>query len=233
MTRNFSHSASDGTGMEVWVRYTYGIVYLLICATSVVANGILIFTLTREKTRNSFYILLLGLCTGDFVMSAFGTLFTCFAHLFGTWVLYWPVCQIQGAIMTFLGLSQIVLLASISFTRYLIISDPHFKLRSPHARRIVYSSYGVCLMVALCPILGWSYYTHDAAGMSCEPVWSTDAVINISYNIFLLVGCFAIPLFFITFSYIMIFVKVRFSFLLMFLFSYSFIFVLCIYFRIF
>ncbi|XP_048753915.2 opsin-VA-like [Ostrea edulis] len=142
-------------------------------------------------------------------MTAIGTSFTCLAHFFGKWMLYSPVCQIQGSIMTFLGLSQIVLLSCISFTRYLLITDPRFRLRSLHARLIVCSSYGFCLVVALCPILGWSYYTHNASGMSCEPVWGSSDGTHISYNIFMLVVCFAIPLLTIVFSYIMIFIKVK------------------------
>lgn len=209
MTRNLSHSSPDHGDIEIWVRYLYGTVYLLIWAISVAANGMLIFVLTREKSKNAFYILLLGLCTGDFVMTAIGTSFTCLAHFFGKWMLYSPVCQIQGSIMTFLGLSQIVLLSCISFTRYLLITDPRFRLRSLHARLIVCSSYGFCLVVALCPILGWSYYTHNASGMSCEPVWGSSDGTHISYNIFMLVVCFAIPLLTIAFSYIMIFIKVR------------------------
>lgn len=120
-----------------------------------------------------------------------------------------PVCQVQGAVMTFSGLSQIAVLSSISFTRYVIITNPNFKLRACHARRILYGCYGYCLAVALCPVLGWNTYLPNEAGVSCEPVWDSNSRGDRSFNIFMIVTCFLFPLLIICVSYSKIILAVR------------------------
>ncbi|XP_062568460.1 short-wave-sensitive opsin 1-like [Saccostrea cucullata] len=209
MTGNLSQTASDTMVIEQWLQYLYGAVYLLISIVSAIANGILIYIFFWEKTRNSFCILLLGLCTGDFFMSVFGTFTTALAFLIGRRIMSFHVCQIQGIIMTFLGLSQIVLLSAISFTRFVIMSYPNFRLHSCYAKGIVCGSYGYCLTLAICPILGWGSYLPNVTGTSCEPIWDSLALRDITFNIYMLMACLALPLILICFSYFMIFVKVK------------------------
>lgn len=160
-----------------------------------------IILLVRHKLRNTFTVLLLGLCSVDFFMSASGTFITGLAYLVGSYLLRFPVCQVQGVVMTFSGLSQIAVLSSISFTRYVIITNPNFKLRACHARRILYGCYGYCLAVALCPVLGWNTYLPNEAGVSCEPVWDSNSRGDRSFNIFMIVTCFLFPLLIICVSY--------------------------------
>lgn len=195
--------------MELWLRHLYGALYLFISVASVLMNGMLIILLIRQKSRNTFTVLLLGLCSVDFFMSASGTFVTGLAYLVGSYLLRFPICQIQGVVMTFSGLSQIAVLSSISFTRYVIITNPNFKLRACHARRILYGSYGYCLAVALCPVLGWNTYKPIEAGMSCEPVWDSASRRDRSFNIFMIVTCFLFPVLIICISYLKIILAVR------------------------
>lgn len=195
--------------MNLWLSYFYGTIYLLISLVSVLVNGVLIFLLLRHKTRNSFNLLLLGLCGVDFFMSLTGTFLTGMAHIVGPSLVQFPVCQIQGVIMTFSGLSQIVLLSAISFTRWMIITNSRFRLRSSQARRILVFSYGYCLVIALCPVLGWNSYRPTMAGTSCEPVWSGGSRRDVSFNVFMIVTGFLTPLSIICVSYFKIITTVR------------------------
>lgn len=195
--------------MDLLLRHLYGALYLFISLASILMNGILIILLVRQKSRNTFAVLLLGLCSVDFFMSASGTFITGLAYLVGSYLLRFPVCQVQGVVMTFSGLSQIAVLSSISFTRYVIITNPNFKLRACHARRILYGCYGYCLAVALCPVLGWNTYLPNEAGVSCEPVWDSNSQGDRSFNIFMIVTCFLFPLLIICVSYSKIILAVR------------------------
>ncbi|XP_061185456.1 pineal opsin-like [Saccostrea echinata] len=86
---------------------------------------------------------------------------------------------------------------------------PNFSLHSFYAKGIVCGCYGYCLVLALCPIFGWGSYLSNVAGTSCEPIWGSLALRDITFNIFMLVACLAVPLILICFSYFMIYVKVK------------------------
>ena len=78
-------------------------------------------------------------------------------------------CQMSATFMFFIGCTSVYLMTAISFERFYIMYKPlnirklNFKL----ANTVI----GICLVIglfwSLMPLLGWSYYIHEAGLISC------------------------------------------------------------------
>lgn len=191
------------------LHYAIGTVFVLIMLISSLGNGGVLFVFTRTRNlRTPNYFLVSALCFGDFLMSTLGMpmfISSCFST---RWILGRVGCTVYGTLMTFLGLSQITLLASIAFTRYRYVVN-NCSIDTLVAKIVVISCYLYAFIFSLAPLFGWSRPVVEPIGTSCGPNWAGTALRDVSYNLTIFVLCFFVPLSIIIFSYSMIYLKVR------------------------
>lgn len=95
-----------------------------------------------------------------------------------------------------IGLTQMYLMAAISFERFVIIYRP-LSIKGIN-REKTFIVIAICTFIglvwSLAPFLGWSYYSLEGALTSCSVEWSERSFNVISYNISIFAFSFLIPM---------------------------------------
>lgn len=191
------------------MHYAIGVAFVLIMLISTLGNGGVMYVFIRTRNlRTPNYFLVSALCLGDFLMSTLGMPMFITSCFFTRWILGRVGCLVYGTLMTFLGLSQITLLASIAFTRYRYVVN-NCSIDTLVAKIVVIMCYLYAFIFSLAPLFGWSRPVVEPIGTSCGPNWAGTEPRDVSYNLTIFVLCFFVPLSIITFSYFMIYLKVR------------------------
>lgn len=101
-----------------------------------------------------------------------------------------------------IGLTQMYLMAAISFERFIIIYKP-LSIKGIN-REKTFMVIGVCTFIglfwSLAPFFGWSYYSLEGALTSCSVEWSERSFSVISYNISIFAFSFVFPMSLIFFT---------------------------------
>ncbi|XP_033727976.1 opsin-3-like [Pecten maximus] len=209
-------SSENSTGLTPFLStYAYVVIGVLMTGASIVGiglNGLFVYVFWRQtslKTPTNYFILALSLL--DFIMSLFGLPMVAISCFGKHWVFGAKGCVYYGFIMTFVGLSIITILATISFDRYIVIVKTH--LKSMISQRVAVSMIIVCLLYglawAIAPLVGWSEYVLEGVSISCSVNWTSDTLNDASFSVAMLILCLLVPVGVILFCYGNIFYKVR------------------------
>lgn len=165
---------------------------------SVCANGLILYVMLVQKgsllNRINLYIAVV--CFLALLMGVLGCPLVVSSSFAGHWLFGDSGCIYCGFVMTFCGLSTILILAMISVDRFAMVVYDAF--RGPSSRRFCITGMSACLIVslilAILPLIGWNRYTYESIGTACAPDIQNDDVMSRTYLVTLLVTCFIIPL---------------------------------------
>lgn len=138
-----------------------------------------------------------------------------FILFLNSWQFSDRLCRFSGVLIFFQSTVSIYLMTVISLERFMILNKPHAIM--PKFRQ---SIFYVCLclaaafVVCILPTLGWSHFKPDSMGVSCNVEWKGKSLQVISYNIFIMVVIFFIPLGLIMFFNVKAYKMVAFSYLI-------------------
>ncbi|CAG5126966.1 unnamed protein product, partial [Candidula unifasciata] len=113
------------------------------------------------------------------------------------------MCDVEGFIVYFLGLSSMYILMAIALDRYIAISKP--LLGTKITKTVAAASCGLCYFLgflwAVFPAFGWNEYDLEGAGISCSVIWETDDPLYTSYIYVIFIFCLVVPLAVMFYSY--------------------------------
>ncbi|XP_052259577.1 visual pigment-like receptor peropsin [Dreissena polymorpha] len=191
-----------------WAHQIVGGVLVLIGCFGFVENVLVIYTFTKNKHLLSpTNIFILGVAIGDLCMCCLGHPLESASAINGAWFAGDAACVLVGFVVYLFGLSQLYLLSAVSIDRYIVITKPLLtpKITTKVACASVAGCFGIALIWAVCPLIGWSSYGLEASGVFCGLHWNDVSVSNTSYVITITIFCFFFPLGIMIFCYYHVF----------------------------
>lgn len=210
VTNNFQQIAAD---TPIWFHFTIGTVLLITGLTSFISNGIILFIFfvkdRKLLTRTNIYIA--AFCTLSFFMSAVGVPMVVTSSFNKDWMYGYIGCQYYAFLMSFGGLTSILLLCMISVDHYVYVvrNDLLGHLSSITSMASIVACCLVALSFAFGPLLGWSKYTYEGVGTTCAIDLVGEENDGRSFVLTLLIVFFTIPVSTMLFSYGSVYVKVK------------------------
>ena len=187
--------------------YVVGTVMVIVMVLGILENLTIIYTyITFRKIRTVENLFIAGIATSDIGQAILGVPFVVLSSFSKQWIFGSSACQYYAFITTFLGISQVAMLTSLSLDRYFIIVRCDRKLSKSFCvcSLTIVTSFLFGLCWALGPLLGWSSYEEEIKGIACSVSWEIKDTNHFSYTISLFTFGWFIPLFTIGFSYISI-----------------------------
>lgn len=195
-----------------WFHFTSGVVLLTTTLISLISNGSVVFALLVKNrtllTRITTYII--TICCLNLLMAAFGTPMVVMSCFNKVWMFGELGCTYYAFLMTFGGLTSMLLLTLISVDRYIYVVR-HNLSKHLSTMTVIISITVSCLItlgLTISPFFGWNQYTYEGVGTSC----AIDLVgENNNGQSFVLTICaiyFAVPVFSMLFAYGSIYAKV-------------------------
>lgn len=172
---------------------------------SVCANGLILYVILVQKGSfiDRIHLYIAVVCFLALLMSVLGCPLVVSSSFAGHWLFGDGGCIYSGFVITFCGLSTILILAMISVDRFAMVVYDAF--RGPSSRRFCITGMSGCLIVslilAILPLIGWNRYTYESIGTACALDIQNDDVMSRTYLMTLLVICFIIPLCTMVFCY--------------------------------
>jgi len=188
--------------------YVLGMLYVILVSLSISGNFIVIWLFNKHdpiKTPSNF--LVVNLCLSDLIMMTTNCpifIYNCFNG--GVWSVAHTYCDIYACLGAVTGVCSIWTLAMISADRFNIIcngfSGP--KLTKGKAASMCLVAWIVSIGVAICPLFGWGGYGPEGILTSCSFDYLSQDISTITYNLFMIIFDYFIPLIIIVGSYAMI-----------------------------
>merc|ERR1712142_316058 len=182
--------------------------YVILVSLSISGNFIVIWLFNKHgpiRTPSNF--LVVNLCLSDLIMMTTNCpifIYNCFNG--GIWAVAPEYCNIYATLGAVTGFVSIWLLTMISADRYNIIcngfSGP--KLTKGKAASMCLVAWIVSIGVAICPLFGWGGYGPEGILTSCSFDYLSQDISTITYNLFMIIFDYFIPLMIIIGSYAMI-----------------------------
>ena len=180
---------------------TYDIItiyMILVCLLSGTLNSLAAYVLLfKDKLRSAQSVILFSLTTGNAIFTAAGTPLTIYANYQHGWTMGAIACTYYGSITFSCGLSEIYHLLLLSFERFIAVVHPfeNDKLLQPcYLYLSIILSWAMAFLVSSLPIFGWSRYTTEGIGTSCSVELYPNSMNGISYNIFIMLIGYMIPM---------------------------------------
>ncbi|XP_052814072.1 melanopsin-A-like [Mya arenaria] len=204
---NKSSEADYADSIYIFYGTYIGVIFIL----GLFQNSVTLYVFIRDKRLHKFHnYFIVALAIADVGMCLCGHWMVVVSALYHRWVFARQGCVIYGFSTTFFGLSQISLLASIAFDRYLIIVRPH---------GLRFTTKTACILVAVCyiygcvwamfPAIGWSSYQLEGLLVRCAINWQSKTPFDLSFSLSVMVLGWMLPLFVIIFSYGGLFNRLR------------------------
>merc|ERR1719431_2201736 len=188
--------------------YVLGLVYCILWFLGFCGNFIVIWLFNKHgpiRTPSNF--LVVNLCLSDLIMMTTNCpifIYNCFNG--GVWSVAHSYCNIYACLGAVTRVCSIWTLAMISADRFNIIcngfSGP--KLTKGRASAMCVGAWGVAVFVAACPIFGWGGYGPEGILTSCSFDYLSQDISTVTYNLFMIIFDFFVPLMIIVGSYFMI-----------------------------
>merc|ERR1739838_1243964 len=182
--------------------------YVILVSLSISGNFIVIWLFNKHdpiKTPSNF--LVVNLCLSDLIMMTTNCpifIYNCFNG--GVWSVAHTYCDIYACLGAVTGVCSIWTLAMISADRFNIIcngfSGP--KLTKGKAASMCLVAWIVSIGVAICPLFGWGGYGPEGILTSCSFDYLSQDIGTITYNLFMVIFDYCLPLMIIVGSYVMI-----------------------------
>ncbi|XP_070557899.1 visual pigment-like receptor peropsin [Ptychodera flava] len=164
-----------------------------------------------KKIRTPTNIFILSISLSDLAISVFGNPISASASLSRRWLFGEAGCKWYGFANTFFGLVSINTHALIAIDRYLIIVKPHIGCYITKKRAVMMSTVAwfLALLWSVFPLIGWSEYTFEGAGMMCSVLWQSDETDDVLYVVSLFLSSFVLPITIMIFCYVGVFRTLR------------------------
>lgn len=173
---------------------------IILLVLSVTFNSLLLLIFFRhKKLRNSLNMLIITITFLNLIGSLSEFSFVIPSNFQCRWIFKKVGCHVSGFIMYTVGIMHIYLTMAISLERFYIIYNP-FSIRKVSAKKTMIAII-VCFLLSLfwatCPLFGWSHYSLEGGLTSCSVEWAERSWNVQSYNTFMFIFTFILPLFII------------------------------------
>ena len=169
-------------------------VLVLGCSLNVLAAYVLV---CKDKLSSTQAVLLFSLTTSNAFFTVASTPLTIRANYKHEWEMGPAGCAYFGFVSFTGGLSSIYHLLLLSLERFIAVVYPFQVsnlLRPSYVNRSIIFGWFLILAIASLPLFGWSKYTEEGIGTSCSVDLFPASAIGISYNIFIVVIGYALPI---------------------------------------
>nr|AMP19648.1 opsin 2 [Euphausia superba] len=185
-----------------------GVLYTFIVFFAVTGNSMVVWLFNKHaplRTPSNF--LVVNLALSDLIMMTTNCpffVYNCFSG--GRWSLPAEYCNIYACLGAITGVCSIWTLAMISADRYNIICNGFNgpKLSKGKAAAMSLFAWFMAIGIALCPLIGWGGYGPEGILTSCSFDYLSQDIGTITYNLFMIIFDYFVPLFVIVGSYAMI-----------------------------
>jgi len=188
--------------------YLLGCLYIFIVFFAVTGNFMVIWLFNKHapiRTPSNF--LVVNLALSDLIMMTTNCPFfirNCFSG--GVWSMSIEYCDVYAALGAVTGVCSIWTLAMISADRFNIICNGFNgpKLSKGKAGMMSLFCWIMSIGIAICPFFGWGGYGPEGILTSCSFDYLSQDIGTITYNLFMIIFDYLLPLFIIIGSYAMI-----------------------------
>lgn len=206
------HHRTIAAQTPVFFHYTAGVVLLFGTFSSIFTNGsvLLVFFLKDKSHLTKINIYIAAICILSLLMAVFGVPLVVISSFNKMWRFGDIGCQYYGFLMTFGGMTTMLILTAIAIDRYIYVVKSNFSMYLSTVYSIVIISVcaAITLTFALCPLFGWNQYTYEGVGTACAIDLIGENNNGRSYVLTLLVVFFLVPVSTMIFSYVSIYTKV-------------------------
>ena len=183
----------------------FSLVSALIFLVSVPLNSLVLLVFYRNKHLcNPPNVFLISVAASDLFCSVSTLPFYVVANAYGRWIYGDVGCTLIAFVACLSGLASLMHLAAASYERYVALVHPlnsqTFTVR--YAARISLAMWLYALFWSLMPLCGWSGFEQEGIGTSCSVRWKSRRMLDLSYNICLLLACYVLPVSVMCFSYV-------------------------------
>jgi len=188
--------------------YLLGTMYCFLVSLSISGNCTVIYLFNKHapiRTPSNF--LVVNMCLSDLIMMTTNCpifIYNCFNG--GIWAVAPEYCNIYATLGAVTGFVSIWLLTMISADRYNIIcngfSGP--KLTKGKSLFMCGAAWASGITIAICPLFGWGGYGPEGILTSCSFDYLSQDISTITYNLFMIIFGYFVPLIIIVGSYTMI-----------------------------
>ena len=183
----------------------FSLVSALIFLVSVPLNSLVLLVFYRNKHLcNPPNVFLISVAASDLFCSVSTLPFYVVANAYGRWIYGDVGCTLIAFVACLSGLASLMHLAAASYERYVALVHPlnSQKFTVRYAARISLAMWLYALFWSLMPLCGWSGFEQEGIGTSCSVRWKSRRMLDLSYNICLLLACYVLPVSVMCFSYV-------------------------------
>lgn len=168
----------------------------LVAVTGCFVNGAIVyvyFSNRQLQTVNNTF--LVSMCINGLIISLFGPVLSAITSIKGEWIFGQPVCHFYSFIVFFLGLAIIATLTVMAIEKLIVIK---FESRNMVTKRVCFYMLLGChvygLVISLMPFMGWNRYQLEGYNISCSLKMDGKDDNSTSFNVFMLIAGFVLPL---------------------------------------
>jgi len=201
----------DGTVPE-WAHGMVMMMLFLQCIFGTTFNlGVLMLFIKRKEFASPTNTLVQSLAVADLAMSSFGVITPFIASYHQTWPFGKIGCAYDGFMHYVVGIVQINTVVVVAIDRYICITRPMspMKLNQAKAKMCVAIIWGVAILIAFFPFLGWNQYVPEGPMTTCGIDWFSRESGDRSYIIMIFLVNFCIPVVVATFCYYFVYATIR------------------------
>ena len=183
----------------------FSLVSALIFLVSVPLNSLVLLVFYRNKHLcNPPNVFLISVAASDLFCSVSTLPFYVVANAYEKWIYGDVGCTLIAFAACLSGLASLMHLAAASYERYVALVHPlnSQKFTVRYAARISLAMWLYALFWSLMPLCGWSGFEQEGIGTSCSVRWKSRRMLDLSYNICLLLACYVLPVSVMCFSYV-------------------------------
>ena len=205
MSTWFARNLTLNANMVTDIFVGFSLVSALIFLVSVPLNSLVLLVFYRNKHLcNPPNVFLISVAASDLFCSVSTLPFYVVANAYEKWIYGDVGCTLIAFVACLSGLASLMHLAAASYERYVALVHPlnSQKFTVRYAARISLAMWLYALFWSLMPLCGWSGFEQEGIGTSCSVRWKSRRMLDLSYNICLLLACYVLPVSVMCFSYV-------------------------------
>ena len=183
--------------MVATVYCVLAVITAIICATSVLLNGLVCVVFYKNKQLlNAPNIFIVSVALSDLLYSVTSLPLLVITNALGRWIYGDSGCTTTAFIATWGGLTSLMNLSLASYERYVALVFLYKKNRTFSRKRAICLSVAMWLYAlfwSVMPLCGWSGFELEGIGTSCSVRWKSRDKMDLSYNICLILACYILP----------------------------------------
>ena len=181
------------------------VIEFIVCFLGTPFNGLVIFTICKNKHRLSApSYLILSIAVSDFLSCLVAVPFSIAGHFQKRWPFGMIGCQAHAFMIFLLGLVSITHLTIISAEKYLTITrsiSRHSYCGKKQVLVVIMASWIYSFGFSVAPLLGWSRYGLEGTNDTCSIKWESSLPEDHAYFGIMFFACYFLPMAVILFCY--------------------------------